>query len=156
MADVVLVKGQAGKLEGLGERGGKAWARFRQWVDSMAVGDTIRFEWNKPRSLQHHRHFFAMLNALMDRQEAINDELKLRQWLTVGAGYCSFMPGPGGVMVAIPDSIAFHRLDENDFCALRAAVERFLWSDHAQRFLWPHLTKAQTYVLVDQLLGEFR
>jgi hypothetical protein len=156
MASVVVVKGEDGKLTGLGEKAGKAWTSFMRWVADMAPGDTLQFEWNKPRSLQHHRHFFAMLHALLDRQEQFESMDQLRMWLTVGAGHCAFVPGPDGAMVALPDSIAFHRLDEVEFSAFRAAVERFLWTPHAQGFLWPHLGRAQRYAAVESLLGEFR
>jgi hypothetical protein len=156
VSEVVVVKSENGKLEGLGEKGGRAWRRFQAWVAEMAVGDTLRFEWHKPRSLQHHRHFFAMLNALFDAQERFDDENKMRQWLTVGAGYCDFVPGPAGVMCALPQSIAFHRLDESEFSELRGAVDRFLWTDAARKFLWPHLSDRASYEAVDRLLGEFR
>lgn len=56
---------------------------------------------------------------------------------------------------ALPESIAWHKLDEADFAEVHAKVDQFLWSDHARRFLWPHLTPQQTYDMVDQFLTEF-
>lgn len=155
MSEVVIVKGEDGKLQGFGEKGGRAWARFLKRVAEMACGETLQFAWHEPRSPQHHRLFFAKLHGLADRQEAFDDETKLRQWLTVGAGYCDLVPGPDGQLVAIPQSIAFHRLDEVEFSELHRQVDNFLWSPHAQQYLWPHLSVVQRYAMVEQLMTEF-
>lgn len=155
MSTVVVTKGQDGKLEGCGERGAKAFSRFLRRVYDLRPGETLHFEWREPRSPKHHGLFFAKLGALMDRQEQFDSDDKLRAWLTVGAGYCDFVPGPTGRMVALPQSIAWHKLDEADFCDLHAKVDAFLWTDHARRFLWPHLSEQKTYELVEQFLAEF-
>lgn len=155
MSEVVVVKGEDGKLHGFGENGGRAWARFLKRVAGMVAGETLSFSWHEPRSPQHHRLFFSKLHALADRQEAFEDETKLRQWLTVGAGFCDLLPGSDGQLVAIPQSIAFHRLDEVEFAELHRQVDNFLWSPHAQQFLWPHLSVAQRYAMVEQLMTEF-
>ena len=156
MSAVVLVKGEDGKLQGHGDKGQRAYGKFRRRVESMQPGDTLHFEWREPRSLPHHRCFFGKLGALMDMQEQFDAEDKLRAWLTVGAGYADFVPGPSGRMVALPQSIAFDKLDEADFADLHAKVDAFLWTDHARRFLWPHLTVQQTYDFIDQLLSGFQ
>lgn len=156
MSEVVVVKGDTGKLEGIGEKGSSAWSRFLAKITSMGIGDTLRFVWHEPRSLQHHRKFFVKLHALLDRQEQFDSEDHLRQWLTVGAGYCTFVPGPDGITVALADSIAFHKLDEVEFTELHAGVDRFLYSPHAQAFLWPHLSAQLAYENIDRLIGEFR
>ena len=155
MSEVVLTKGDDGKLQGFGERGQRAYAKFRTRVEGMAPGDTLHFAWREPRSPKHHALFFAKLGALLDRQEQFDTDHKLRAWLTVGAGYCTFVPGPTGRMVALPESIAWDKLDEADFSDLHSKVDAFLWTDHARRFLWPHLTEQQTYDMVDQFLTEF-
>lgn len=155
MSEVVLVLGEDGRLAGFGEKGGKAYAKFRQRVKEMAIGETLTFSWREPRSPQHHRLFFAKLGALADRQEQFDTTEKLRMWLIVGAGYCDFVPGPTGRMVAIPQSIAFDKLDEVDFTDLHAKVDAFLWTPHAQHFLWPQLTEQGRYDMVEQLMREF-
>lgn len=58
-------------------------------------------------------------------------------------------------MVALPQSIAWHRLDEADFAELHAKVNQFLWTDHARKFLWPHLSDQQSYEMVETLMQEF-
>lgn len=155
MSDVVVVKGDDGKLAGLGEKGRKAFEKFRRAVEQLEPGETMRFVFKLPRSPQHHRLFFAKIARLLDRQEQFDDLDKLRKWLTVGAGYCQFVPGPSGRMVAMPDSIAWENLDEADFVDLHSRVDAFLYSEHARRFLWPHLSDEQSYALVEQFMQEF-
>lgn len=156
MGLVLVVKGEDGKLQGFGEKGARAWAKFLRRVHDMAEGELLTFSWREPRSIKHHRLFFAKLRALFDRQEAFGSEDKLRPWLTVGAGYCDLLPGRDGQLVAIPQSINFESLDEADFGELHLQVDQFLWSPHAQAYLWPHLSVQQRYDMVEQLLGEFR
>lgn len=155
MSALVVVKGEDGKLQGFGEKGARAWAKFQKRVQQMVVGETLGFSWKEPRSPKHHALFFVKLGALMDRQEQFADEDKLRAWLIVGAGYCDFVPGPSGRMCAIPQSIAWENLDEADFAHLHSQVDAFLWTDHARRFLWPHLSDQQTYDLIEAFQQEF-
>ncbi len=155
MANVVVCKDGSGKLVGFGEKGGRAWARFQKMINGLGVGETLQFQWWEPRAPGRHKLFFARLNALFDRQEQFDCADKLRAWLTVGAGECDFMPGPKGRMVALPRSIAWHRLDETEFAELVRRIDDFLWSNHARAFLWPHLTTQQTYDIVEGLRSEF-
>lgn len=153
MTTYILQKGDNGKLAGLGEKASRAWAKFRAHVAEMAHGETVELTVKLPRSPAHHRLFFARIQELHDRQEQFADADRLRQWLTVGAGYCDLVPGPKGRMVALPQSIKWSRMDEAEFSALHQAVEAFLWTDHARRFLWPHLSDEATYAAVAQVLG---
>lgn len=155
MSDLVITKGEDGRLRGIGDAGERAYARWRKAVEALQPGETLRFQWWMPRSQAHHRLWFAKLSALHSMQEQFEDVDKLRQWLTVGAGYCDFVPGPKGRMVALPQSIAWHRLDESDFAELHAKVDQFLWTDGARRFLWPHLSDQQSYEMVETLMQEF-
>lgn len=155
MSAVVVTKGQDGKLTGMGEKGERAYAKFVKRVRDLSPGDTLHFEWREPRSLPHHKLFFAKVHALFDMQEQFDDADKLRQWLTVGAGYCDFVPGPTGRMVALPQSIAFHKLEEPEFAELHSQVDGFLWTLHARRFLWPMLTDEQSYAMIEQFMERF-
>lgn len=155
MAEVVLYRDEQGKLAGLGEKGARQWSRFRKHVDAMGPGETLEFSWEKPRCPVHHRAFFALLSGLFDRQEQFDTVDKLRAWVTVGAGYCDFVPGPSGRMVALPQSIKFAKLDETEFTELHLAVVAFLRTEHAQRLLWPMATTLQADQCMEDLLSSF-
>lgn len=152
---LVLVKGEDGKLAGLGEVYGRAYERFLRAVSAMQPGDTVGFDFVLPRSPGYHRRFFAMLNELLSRQERFTNMEHLRAWLTVGAGYCELVPGPGGEPVALPRSLAWTQMDEAEFREFVLAVHRFLQTEHAQRFLWPHLVPRIAAENSEALLAQF-
>lgn len=152
MSEVVIVMGEDRKLQGFGENGRRRYGRWLAKVRNMQPGETLHFSWKEPRSLKFHRMFFGMLGDLFDRQEQFAEVDQLRAWLTVGAGYCEFVPGPTGRMVALPKSIAFERLDDTEFHALVDAVWMFLRSPHAARFLWPHLEPMVAQESIEQVL----
>ena len=57
-------------------------------------------------------------------------------------------------VIAVPKSIAWHRLDEQEFCEVRRLVWDFLWTEQAQAALWPHLGSHERYVLIDEWVRE--
>ncbi len=153
MPELIIVKGETGQLEGLGEKGRRAWAKFRKAVAGLELGETMEFSYRLPRSPQHHRFFFARLQALLERQEAFSDLDHLLTFLKVGAGLVEFMPSPMG-LAAVPKSIAWINLDEQEFIEATRAIRDFLWTDAAQAALWPHLSEAKRYQMVDQWVRE--
>lgn len=149
MPTLVVYKGDDGKLDGWGDKGRRAYAKFRKIVAELAPGETLDFSYRLPRSPQHHRYFFAQLGKLHDMQERFDTETGLLEWLKVGAGHCEFVPARDGQIAALPKSISWEKLEEQDFIEFHRAVRDFLWTPHAQEFLWPHLTPAQRYAMLD-------
>ena len=139
MPDLVVYRGEDGKLQGLGEKGRRAWEKFRRVVEGLEVGETMGFSYRLPRSPNHHRFFFARLAELFARQERFDDDERLLEWLKVGAGFVDLMPGPDGALVAVPKSISWVTLDEQGFIEVHRAIRDFLMTPRAQEYLWPHL-----------------
>lgn len=154
MSALVVFKNDCGKLEGWGEKGRRAWAKFTKIVSELEVGETLSFEYRLPRSPQHHKFFFAKRASLFERQEAFDDIERMTEWLKVGSGFCDLLPGVDGVPCAIPRSIAWHNLDEQGFIEFTRAMNDFLWTAHAQAVLWPHLDSDQRYVCIDSWYRE--
>lgn len=150
MPEIVVVKGNDGKLCGLGHKYSASLAKFRRTLDAAEIGQTFSFSYKLPRSPQHHSWFFARVNDLLDMQESFADLEHLMVFLKVGAGFVEFMPGTDGQLVAVPKSIAWHTLDERGFTEVRMAMQNFLWTPRAQAALWPHLDADQRYAMVDQ------
>lgn len=149
MPELIICKDSTGQLEGFGEKGRRAWLKFRKVVAGLEPGETMEFSYRLPRSPQHHRFFFARLQALFERQEAFEDVEHLLTFLKVGAGLVDFMPSPRG-LVAVPQSIAWVNLDEQQFIEATRAIRDFLWADVAQAALWPHLSEQRRYQMVEQ------
>lgn len=156
MSSLVITKGANGKLEGFGEKGRRAWRKFRALVTEMEVGETLGFTYRMPRSPKHHRYTFAKLAGLFERQEQFEDFDRLREWLTVGAGHCDLLPGPAGALVAIPRSINWESLDEQGFIEFHRALTDFLWTQAAQAALWPHSGDQQRYDNIANWHNDFR
>lgn len=156
MSKVIILKDETGKLRGLDEAGQRAYAKWRKLVTELPIGQTLSFTYRMPRSLNHHRLFFAKLQSLLSRTEAFTDLNKLRYWLTMGAGYADFVPGLDGKPNAIPLSMDFDAMDEAEFSELHVAVDNFLWTTRAQETLWPSLDADGRYRCVESLLGEFQ
>lgn len=149
MSQLVIYKNESGKLEGFGEKGRRAWLKFLKVVEGMAPGETLGFTYKLPRSPEHHRFFFLKLAWLFQRQEVFGDQGRLLDWLKVGAGHVDLVPGRDGVMVALPKSISWESLEEQEFIEFARAMNDFLWTPHAQAFLWPHLSEEQRYECID-------
>lgn len=155
MAAIVICKGQDGRLEGFGEKGRRAYLKFRKMVEEMAVGETLQFSFRMPRSPQHHRYLFAKLTGLFERQEQFADFDRLMEWVKVGSGHCDLLPGPNGALVAIPKSINWETLDEVGFTEFSRAMSDFLWTPYAQAALWPHLNANQRYQCIERWHRDF-
>jgi hypothetical protein len=155
MTAIVITKNSQGKLEGIDEKGQRAYAKWRRLVTDLEPGQTLAFSYRMPRSPAHHRLFFAKLGSLLSRTEAFDDLDKLRYWLVMGAGYCDFVPGLDGKPNAIPKSLDFTQMDETEFAELHHQVNTFLWTSRAQGTLWPHLDEEGRYRCVEHFLREF-
>lgn len=155
MVDLVIVKGDDGRLTGLGQKNAQRYAKWQSKVRDLEVGETVEFSWKQPRSGPFHRLHFALLNAVFDSQEQFHEFEQFRMWCQVGAGHAEFVPGPKGKPVAIPKSIAYASLDDIEFKEHHEKVVEFLRSEHCTRFLWPHLPAEQASETVEQLLAGF-
>ncbi len=124
-------------------------------LESLVPGECVRLAFWIPRSPQFHRRHFALLGAVFEQQEQFADREQFRMWVQVGAGHCDFVPGPKGRMVALPKSIAWHKLEDTEFAAHHAAVVEFLRSAHCIGFLWPQLNQAERQQTIEAVLMEF-
>lgn len=155
MTTITVTKDDAGKLRGFTDKDQRAYARFKGLIDELEVGELFTLETWFPRNGKLHRLHFAMLAVIFDAQEQYADPEQLRFWLQVGAGHCTYAPGPEGRMVAIPKSISYSSIDDAEFQVHHEAVKAFLRTERARRFLWPHLGDEQTYDTVETLLRDF-
>lgn len=155
MPSITVFKGKNGKLAGFGEKGSRAYAKFRRTLADLESGQTLTFSFKIPRSPVHHRYFFWKLGGLFKRQEKFTDDKWLREWLTMGAGFCDMMPGADGVLMMMPRSLNFDDMDEAEFVELHRQINDFMWTERAQAFLWPHLTPARRHDVVQQWHEDF-
>jgi hypothetical protein len=149
MPELVIYKNEQGKLDGLGDKHARSYAKFRRVISEMAPGDTAHFSYRLPRSPEHHRFFFWRMHALFDRQESFAEFDHLMDFCKLGAQFVHWVPS-GGALVPVPDSIAWDRLDEREFTEVKTAIWAFLWTPVAQTALWPYLDAQARYDMVEQ------
>lgn len=152
MPSVILTRAQDGKLEGHGWADKRAWQRFKRRVLDLLPDDTLEFTWRTPRSRAFHRAHFKMLRAVFDNQETFAGDYEFRKWGEMGAGHCSWVPGPDGKPQAIPKSIDYMTLDDDEFRELNTAVKNFLRSPRGLATLWPHVKMDVAWETLDVLL----
>lgn len=138
MTEIVIYKNEQGKLQGLGQAGERAYAKFKKWVAGLDYGETAKFIFEIPRSPKHHRKLFMKLRTLMARTESFPDIDDIRRWATIGAGY---MVQEEGKWVA--QSINYEAMDEVEFSEFHQRLDDFLVTDRALRFIWPHMQVQQ-------------
>lgn len=117
-------------------------------LSKIKFGADVQVEIKRPRNILHHRKFWALANLVADNQEHYETAEQVVAALKAATGHCDWFPMKYGEhMVAIPKSIAFHKMDQTEFeafydrCiqvvakhflpgvesdALRAEVEEFL------------------------------
>ena len=154
MSDITVVRNEEGKLVGLTTRDQRAWARFRDTLARLGQGEMLRLSTWFPRNPKLHRLHMAALSNVHDHQEQFEDFNVFRAWAYVGAGECHFAPTATGRMAAIPKSVRYERMDDEEFKSLHDKCMTFLRSHHATQFLWPHLSDQQQAEMIDALLGD--
>jgi hypothetical protein len=155
MTTIAVTRDDTGKLTGLGEKGRKAYARFKKRIEELEIGEVMNLSVWFPRNPKLHGLHFALLSAVFDSQEQFENLEQFRMWVQVGAGHAKFVPGPHGRMVALPESIAWHKMDDAEFQTHHEAVKAFLRSERALAFIWPATTPADAAASMDAILEGF-
>ena len=106
MAKVLVVKslGALRPIDVAGE------AVFRH----IGQGEIVRIELKRPRNLQHHRKFFAMLQVVFENQDAYKSIDDLLDVCKLRIGHCRTVATNNGD-VQIPSSISFAAMDQDAF-----------------------------------------
>lgn len=154
MPTVTLKLDQYGKLVGATEQDNVRYAKFKERVATLE-NSCIQFKWSEPRSGPFHARHFCMINALFESQEQFVDQDQFRKWLEAGAGFADIVPGPKGKPIAVVKSIAYDKMDQNEFEQVHRLVFQFARTEHARRFLWPHLSDTESWRMVESALAEF-
>ena len=154
MPTITLIAGPDGRIAGLSDKDDRGWRRVVAKLKNLGQS-CVTITWREPRSGPFHRRFFAMVNAAFEAQERFDDPEQFRLWLTVGAGFCDFLPHMDRGVVAIPKSIAYDKLDQGEFQEVADAVWQFYRSAHAREILYPHLADAASAEMVWSVLEAF-
>lgn len=86
-------------------------------LNALPRGPKLLCDVRKPRSVQHHRLFFAMVRKIAQATPTPLNEEALRDYITVKAGHVNTIPLAFGKVYRAPASIAFDKMDQIQFRA---------------------------------------
>lgn len=84
-------------------------------LNALPRGPKLLCDVRKPRSVQHHRLFFAMVRKIAQATPTPLNEEALRDYITVKAGHVNTIPLAFGKVYQAPASIAFDKMDQGEF-----------------------------------------
>lgn len=127
MTTMYLIKTARG-VHGMSEDDHKAWVKFKNFLAKMEPGESFQLEYKRPRNLQHHRKFMALVAVCSQYSEVYDNHEKALIAVKIAAGHCDFVPHPiSGELVALPKSISFANMDQTDFESFyEAAIQGIL------------------------------
>ena len=125
MTDIWLIKTPTGALV-------PADSQSAEYLKKQKVGQGFKASVTRARNIKFHRKFFDLLKYAFDRWEPEEKFYKgkpvsknfnqFRADITILAGYYETAVRMDGSIRVTPKSIAFHRMDEDEFEALYSAV----------------------------------
>ena len=77
-------------------------------------GDTVKAQIKKPRNVEFHRKFFALLNMAFENQDDFNNFDEFRAFMVMKAGYYKRVVTKTGEFY-LPASISFGNMDQIEF-----------------------------------------
>lgn len=144
-----------GVVDGLGERGKKQWRRLWNNLLRLEPGEMVEVKTNQQRLGWYHKKHMAMETRVFESQEKFDSFEGFRDWLKVGAGHCTWYPGPRGGVFPVPNSISYPNLEQGAMEEFHANAVAFLRTDHALLTLWKHLAMPARIDMIENLLAEF-
>jgi hypothetical protein len=86
------------------------------------VNEIYRADVVKPRSYQHHKLCFALLNLTYANQERYSNFEDFRKAVAIAAGHTEELVTLHGEIVRLPASLSYDTLDEVEFTRVFAAM----------------------------------
>lgn len=142
-------------VDGLSDADKKTWRRFWNWIMAAGSGEIFSIETWTPRNAAFHRRHMKIETELFKAQERIANFEQFRTWLKIGAGFVDWMAGPKGGVVPVPRSISYKKCDEDTMRQFHEDAIAFLRTEHAQKYLWPHLPAEKAQEMVEGVLVRF-
>jgi hypothetical protein len=86
-------------------------------LQKIKLGDVVRIKVERPRNIQHHKKFFALVGLVFRNQDHYQSQEHLLTALKVALGHCDTVICKDGNPAYIPLSISFAKMDQTEFDA---------------------------------------
>jgi hypothetical protein len=90
-------------------------ALAEETYSQLPLGTEVYAEVSRPRSLGHHKKFFALLKLILENQDHYKTVDEVLIALKVATGHCYPAETRTGIKVMVPKSIAFSKMDQLAF-----------------------------------------
>lgn len=90
-------------------------AAAEERIQSVKEGQEVLITWRKPRSIQNHKHFFAILRVAAEQLPSYTDEEELLDALKIAVSWTRPVQRTNGEIIWLPKTINFAALDEDTF-----------------------------------------
>lgn len=94
----------------------------KEALNHYGTGEILRVKLHRDRNSRHHRLFFGLLNLVFQNQQRYLSQEALRFAITIQAGYVDEIRLSGDKVALKPKSIAWGKMDQNDFSLFYAAA----------------------------------
>lgn len=95
-------------------------------LDGIAQGQRVKVEIKEFRNVGRHRAYWKMLHEMVAATECALSPERLHEVIKLETGAVDLIRLPNGMTVAIPGSIAFDKMSEEEFVSFFQAAERWL------------------------------
>jgi len=116
-------------------------------VRKVKLGEVVKCELKRPRSLPWHARYWALVSLVSDNSSRTPDEV--HALFKLKAGLVKRLEGRNGTVWAIPDSIAFHAMSREEWAVYWDKVVAIVCND-----LLPGVTEEQLGAELRKLVGE--
>lgn len=95
-------------------------------LDGIAQGQRVKLEVKEWRNLDRHRAYWATLHDVIDATDCALSPERLHEVLKLETGVVDLIRLPSGMTVAIPGSISFDKMAEDEFVTFFKRAEEWL------------------------------
>lgn len=95
-------------------------------LDAVAPGQRVKLEIKEWRNLDRHRAYWATLHDVIDATDCALSPERLHEVLKLETGVVDLIRLPNGMTVAIPGSISFDKMSEDEFVTFFKRAEEWL------------------------------
>lgn len=140
-------------IQGANEEHNRRWRRWVNRLLNAEPGEMQQFMPIVERSGPFHRAHMALETRLFHSQEQFFNQKQFRNWIKTGAGHVSWKQGPRGNLIAEPLSTSFEECSDDEMREFHESAMAFLRTDHAMKFLWPHLKSKQRAEMLEEIIN---
>lgn len=141
-------------IQGIDEANHKSWKRFVISLFNLEAGEIAEVGTRIPRSGPFHRFHMLVEQTVFEAQDKFTQFEMFRNWVKIGSGHVTWVPGAKGGIVPLPNSISYEKLQEEDMRMFHQNMMAFFRGQHCAPYLWKHLGD-KSHDMMDSVISQF-